>query len=132
MKDRKNKHVLNFIWKCNTTYWRGIAFILLCETDFWLNFLYAAKDCGASIALVNGKISERSLKRFKVFQGFSKQLFGLIDIFCLQSEHHRRRFEELNISFFSISIRTLSSLPLSNNPVYTTLLQKQKRRKSWS
>lgn len=97
--------------------------VILCETDFWLNFLYAARDCGASIALVNGKISERSLKRFKAFPGFSKQLFGLIDIFCLQSEHHRRRFEELNIS--SAKLAVTSNLKFDGVPAMLSAAEKE-------
>ena len=71
--------------------------VILSETDFWFNFLRAAKKCGAKIALVNGKISERSLKRFQYFPSFSNALFGCIDLFCLQSEHYHNRFAALNI-----------------------------------
>lgn len=96
--------------------------VILCETDFWLNFLYAAKDCGAAIALVNGKISELSLKRFKAFSGFSKQLFKLIDIFCLQSEHHLRRFEELNIPEAKLTVT--SNLKFDGVPTLLSAVEK--------
>ena len=71
--------------------------VLLCETDFWYNFLDAAKRVGAKTALVNGKISERSLGRFRQFRFLAKPIFALIDLFCLQSERYRQRFLQLNI-----------------------------------
>ncbi len=72
--------------------------IVLCETDFWYNFLRAGKKNGAQIAVVNGKISERSLHRFLKFSTFSRSLFSLIDLFCIQSIHYKERFEKLGIS----------------------------------
>lgn len=72
--------------------------VILCETDFWYHFLKCSKAMGAKIVLVNGKLSEKSLKRFKMIPWFSQKLFSLIDLFCLQSEHYRARFEHLGIS----------------------------------
>lgn len=72
--------------------------LLISENDCWANFLHAAKKCGAYIALVNGKLSERSQKRFQWFPQFAKTLFGSIDLFCLQSEHYQKRFEALGIA----------------------------------
>ena len=71
--------------------------VILCESDFWFNFLRSAKKQGASIALVNGKISEKSLVRFKKIPFFSKRLFGLFDVICLQNELYRNRFRELSV-----------------------------------
>lgn len=72
--------------------------VLVSETDLWYNFLCASKNVGASIYLVNGKLSERSLRNYKRFFFFSRKLFGLIDRFCLQSVHYKERFLELGIS----------------------------------
>lgn len=71
--------------------------IILCETDFWYNFLRLAKRQGAEICVVNGKISERSMKRFKRFSFFSRPLFSLVDHFCLQSPLYAERFATLGI-----------------------------------
>lgn len=71
--------------------------IILCETDFWYNFLRIGKKHGAEISVVNGKISERSMKRFKRFSFFSRPLFSLVDHFCLQSNLYADRFASLGI-----------------------------------
>lgn len=72
--------------------------IVICETDFWYNFLRAAKKYGAKIAVVNGKVSERSLGRFLKFSYFSRSLFSLVDLFCIQSVHYKERFNKLEIT----------------------------------
>jgi 3-deoxy-D-manno-octulosonic-acid transferase len=71
--------------------------VILCETDFWYNFLSSCKKEGASILLVNGKLSEKSVGYYQRFPWFSKPLFNLIDKFCLQSNHYQERFLKLGI-----------------------------------
>jgi len=69
--------------------------VLLCETDFWFNFLNEAKNAGAFLALVNGKLSEKSLKRYQYIASFP--LFSLIDLYCLQNALYLERFVDLKI-----------------------------------
>jgi 3-deoxy-D-manno-octulosonic-acid transferase len=78
--------------------------VILCESDFWYNFLQTAKECGANIALVNGKISEKSQVRFQRFPWFKKKLFSLFDIVCVQSKIYQQRFESLGIPQNKITV----------------------------
>lgn len=68
--------------------------VILCESDFWYNFLHYSKKNGAALAVVNGKMSERSMRRFRLFPFFSRSLFGLFDVLCLQNNLYRARFIE--------------------------------------
>jgi 3-deoxy-D-manno-octulosonic-acid transferase len=72
-------------------------YVILTESDFWLNFLKSAKSTGANIALVNGKISHRSFERFKKIHWFQKTLFSYIDLFCTQTDLYATRFKALGI-----------------------------------
>lgn len=78
--------------------------VLVCETDFWFNFLRIAKGLGCPIALVNGKISERSVRRFKKFSFFTKRLVALFDVFCLQSPHYADRFLAIGVPESKITV----------------------------
>jgi 3-deoxy-D-manno-octulosonic-acid transferase len=78
--------------------------VILCESDFWYNFLSSSKKNGAHIVLVNGKISTRSLERFQRFSFFTKKLFKCIDQFCVQSNTYKRRFESLGIPTNKIAV----------------------------
>jgi 3-deoxy-D-manno-octulosonic-acid transferase len=68
--------------------------VILCESDFWYNFLRYAKAKGAALLLVNGKMSEKSMRRFCRVPFFSKRLLGLFDVLCLQNQFYRERFEK--------------------------------------
>ncbi len=59
--------------------------ILLVETELWPNFLRIAKGEHIPIMMVNGRISERSHKRYMRIQSFVKRMLGSIDRFCMQS-----------------------------------------------
>lgn len=72
--------------------------VLLTETDFWFNFQDAAKKCGAKLILVNGKLSERSLKRYERFPLFSNKLLGSFDKLLVQGDLYAHRFRKLGIS----------------------------------
>lgn len=71
--------------------------VILCETDFWYNFLSFSKKNGAALAVVNGKMSERSMKRFRFLSFLSSRLFKLFDIFCVQNELYQSRFIEVGV-----------------------------------
>jgi 3-deoxy-D-manno-octulosonic-acid transferase len=72
--------------------------VILSETDFWYNFLSTVKASGAPIAIVNGKVSQRSLDRLQKVSFFSRRLFDLIDLFCVQNNVYKDRFLQLGIS----------------------------------
>jgi len=71
--------------------------LILCESDFWFNLLKSAKKNGANVVLVNGKISQTSLERFKKFRFFANDLFSFVDLFCVQSHLYGKRFEEIGV-----------------------------------
>jgi 3-deoxy-D-manno-octulosonic-acid transferase len=66
--------------------------VILSETDLWKNFLQGAKEAGARIVLVNGKLSERSCRNYQRFSFAGKAIWPQIDLYCVQSEIYRERF----------------------------------------
>ena len=71
--------------------------VLISETDLWYNFLKASKKVGAQTLVVNGKISERSCNRYSKIPFFSRKIFSLIDLFCLQNSFYAQLFSKLVI-----------------------------------
>ena len=100
--------------------------ILLCETDFWPNFLKFSKKQGAKILLINGKLSERSLKHYLSFPALSKKMFSFIDLFCVQSKHYCDRFEQLGIP--SDKIITTGNIKFDEKPPLMTIEEKNKTK----
>jgi 3-deoxy-D-manno-octulosonic-acid transferase len=78
--------------------------VILCETDFWYNFLRSAKTQGSTIVLINGRISDLSTSRYLKFLPFAHALFQQIDHFCVQNKQYSDRFESLGVPKSKITI----------------------------
>ncbi|MFA5250563.1 MAG: glycosyltransferase N-terminal domain-containing protein [Parachlamydiales bacterium] len=66
--------------------------VVLIETDFWYHFLKYMRLSGAKIALLSGKLSNRSFRRLKYCVFFAKKLFGLFDLLAVQNATYQKRF----------------------------------------
>ncbi len=65
--------------------------IVLAETEFWPNLIHIAKGRGCQIAVVNARISDRSLPGYKRFRFLLKQVLRNIDLFLAQTEVDHER-----------------------------------------
>lgn len=99
------------------------ALVLFCESDFWFNFLDVAKQQGASLVLVNGKISEKSSKRFQFFSFFSEKLFNLFDTIVVQNTLYKAHFEKTGIP--SEKIFVSGNLKFDHSPPSLNETEKQ-------
>jgi len=69
--------------------------LFLVESDFWYNLVKHISLNGGKVALVSGKISERSAVRFKWALPFAKKLFSYFDLLLLQNQEYLNRFAPL-------------------------------------
>jgi 3-deoxy-D-manno-octulosonic-acid transferase len=69
--------------------------VVLAETEFWPNFLRLAKRNRAKVAVVNARISDRSLPRYTRFRGLLRPVLENVDLFLGQSEEDARRLIEI-------------------------------------
>lgn len=60
--------------------------ILLVETELWPNFLRLAEKRGFPVMMVNGRISDRSARRYALIRRFTRRMLAQIKWFCMQSE----------------------------------------------
>ncbi len=67
--------------------------VLLTETEIWPLFLERAAERGVPVALVNGRISERSFRRYRRVRALVRGAFGRIALFAMQSAEDGRRVE---------------------------------------
>jgi 3-deoxy-D-manno-octulosonic-acid transferase len=82
--------------------------VVVAETEFWPNFLRLAKASGAKIAVINCRISDRSLPGYKRFRFWLPKLLGgalaNVDIFLAQTEEDRRRLIEIGAHESKIAV----------------------------
>jgi 3-deoxy-D-manno-octulosonic-acid transferase len=65
--------------------------VLLTETEIWPLFLERAARRGIPVALVNGRISERSFRRYGRVRGFMGPVLTRVALFAMQSPEDARR-----------------------------------------
>lgn len=86
LDDKKNiKSILNKI---------NLNLLILIETEIWPNLI---KEVGkkTKIIIVNGRISDKSLNRYKLLKNYLKSLFLYITKFYMQSEEDSKRIVEI-------------------------------------
>jgi 3-deoxy-D-manno-octulosonic-acid transferase len=65
--------------------------VVIAETEFWPNFLRAARRSGAAVAVVNARVSDRSYPRYRSFASLLRIILRNVDCFFAQTEEDARR-----------------------------------------
>ena len=82
--------------------------VVVAETEFWPNFLRLAKRSGARIAVINCRISDRSLPGYKrvrlALPGMVSKTLDNVDIFLAQTEEDRRRLIEIGADESKVTV----------------------------
>lgn len=71
--------------------------LVLAESEFWPNLLRIAKKKTKAVILINGRISDRSYRRFQRVKPVVRKILGKVSLFLVQTERERERLEELGI-----------------------------------
>jgi 3-deoxy-D-manno-octulosonic-acid transferase len=71
--------------------------VLIMETELWPNFLRECRRRHTSVAIVNGRLSERSFRRYQFIRGFTKRIVNDLDLALMQSEADAERMRALGI-----------------------------------
>jgi 3-deoxy-D-manno-octulosonic-acid transferase len=70
--------------------------LLVClETELWPNWLMVAHQMGIKTAIVNGRISARAIKRYRMIRPLMKEVLGSMSAFSMIQEVDARRIHEL-------------------------------------
>jgi 3-deoxy-D-manno-octulosonic-acid transferase len=69
--------------------------LLIAETELWPNLLRSCGTKGIPIVLFNGRISEKSFRRYLFFKFFFKDCLKYISLFLMQTEEDRNRIIEI-------------------------------------
>jgi 3-deoxy-D-manno-octulosonic-acid transferase len=82
--------------------------VVVAETEFWPNFLRLAKRSGARIAVINCRISDRSLPGYRRFHFWLPRLLqrtlASVDLFLAQTGEDRRRLIEIGAAESKITV----------------------------
>lgn len=67
------------------------AVVLLMETELWPRFIHEAGKAGAKVAIVNGRLSERSSQRYGLIRPFVHRVLTNIDAALMQTAYDAER-----------------------------------------
>jgi len=68
------------------------AVVVVLETEIWPNLYRESKRAGAGLLVVNGRISDRALPRYKRWSGFFRHVLRWPDAILVQSQQDRERY----------------------------------------
>ena len=71
---------------------------VIAETEFWPNFLHLAKRNGARVAVINCRISDRSLSGYRRLRFWLPKVLANVDLFLAQTDEDMRRLVEIGAS----------------------------------
>ncbi|MGA2425678.1 MAG: 3-deoxy-D-manno-octulosonic acid transferase [Terriglobales bacterium] len=97
--------------------------VVVAETEFWPNFLRLAKRSGARIAVINCRISDRSLPGYKRlrfwFPRMLERTLANVDLFLAQTEEDRRRLIEIGAAESKVMVAGNLKFDVTPPPLLT-------------
>src|SRR5688572_15106157 len=69
--------------------------VLIAETEIWPNFLRECRKRGIRVVMVNGRISDRSLPRYRVVRRWLRRVLDDYTLLGMQTEADRERIESI-------------------------------------
>jgi 3-deoxy-D-manno-octulosonic-acid transferase len=119
---------LDFSWAVRNAMRRAKPDILILgELELWPNLIIAAKNAGAKVAIINGRLSRKSFRGYRKVRPLLSKIMRRLDLVAVQSDTYAGRFHSLGVR--GESIHVTGSLKFDgaesdrNNPA-TLLLRK--------
>jgi 3-deoxy-D-manno-octulosonic-acid transferase len=72
--------------------------VLIMETELWPVFLRECERQQIPVAVLNGRLSEQSFRRYRLFRGFMSQVLRGVSLAIMQSEDDASRLRSLGIA----------------------------------
>ena len=71
------------------------SLVLIAETEVWPNFLRECGERSIPVLLVNGRLSDRSVSRYRKIKPFMRRVLKNLSFCCMQTELDRDRLLSL-------------------------------------
>ncbi len=85
---------LDYVWAVRRVLRRlRPSVVIVLETEIWPNLFRESKRLGCGLILVNGRISDRALPRYRRFAPLFSEVLSLCDTILAQSDEMKVRFE---------------------------------------
>lgn len=78
--------------------------LIIAETEIWPNLINACRRSNIPVILVNGRISNKAFKRYKLARFISRALLKKVNFICAQTAEDKKRFVYLGAPFENIRV----------------------------
>lgn len=78
--------------------------VLLMETEIWFNFFNEASKSGVKLAIINGRLSAKSVQRYSYIKGFMLRVLNCVDQALMQGEADAQRILSLGIDHEKVKV----------------------------
>jgi 3-deoxy-D-manno-octulosonic-acid transferase len=76
---------------------RRFNILILVETEVWPNLIWIAKSLGIPVVIINGRISDSTIGRYRRLSFFLIKVLRSVDLVLAQSDEHARRFVAIGV-----------------------------------
>ncbi len=97
--------------------------VLLMETELWPAFLRECELRQIPVAIVNGRLSDKSFRRYRMVKGFMKRVLSSIDLAIMQTEADAERIAALGMNQSKTFVAGNLKFDAGAHPGATTLTQ---------
>ncbi len=89
---------LDFAWTVKR-FFRALHpdLFVLVESEFWPNLLRIAGKSASAVLVINGRISDRSFRKYRLFKPLMRRILHPIDRYLVQTERDRGRLLALGV-----------------------------------
>lgn len=104
------------------------SLVLLMETEIWPRFIHEAKLAGASVAIVNGRLSQRSADRYAYIKPFIKAVLNKIDLALMHAAPDAERIVKLGANASTVKITGNLKFDVASNSGNSDLAESFRKR----
>lgn len=108
------------------------SLVLLMETELWPNFLDECAAQSIPVALVNGRISRQSFRRYSLISRFMKRVLRDLNLAIMQTEKDAERIETLGVPSERLFISGNLKFDLKESPLAGETIEQLNQRFAFS
>ncbi len=104
------------------------AAVLIMETELWPTFLRECERQKVPVVVLNGRLSERSFRRYRLFRGFMSQVLCGVSLAIMQTEADAARLRMLGIASGKVRVAGSLKFDAGTLPINDALTNEFRRR----
>jgi 3-deoxy-D-manno-octulosonic-acid transferase len=104
------------------------AAVLVMETELWPRFFRECRKSGVRLALVNGRVSEKSFRRYRLIGPFIRRVLNDLDLAAMQSEADAERVRALGLAPEKVCVSGNVKFDLESGAPEQSLTEELRRR----